>query len=137
MASEEPRLVAFKRDDPIVIGSAAPESMQDIDNMKKFGDQVLGIVNKYPGLNLMLTFERVEYLSSAALTELIRIHDVLSKQKGQLTLGGLSQDMYKVFEVTKLDQMFGLSPGEDVGSSIQRFKATVQRDLDPLREEPR
>ena len=105
--------------------------------MKKFGDQVIGIVNKYPGLKLMLTFERVDYLSSAALTELIRINDALSKQKGRLTLGGLSGDMYKVFEVTKLDQLFGLSPGEDVGTSIQRFKATVQGDLNPLRDGPR
>ena len=137
MATDGPHLVAFKRDDPIVIGSAAPESMADVDAMKKFGDQVIGVVNKYPGLKLILTFERVEYLSSAALTELIRINDVLAQQNGQLTLGGLSAEMYKVFEVTKLDQLFGLSPGEDVGASVQRFKASVQGDFDPLRDSPK
>ena len=125
MTSESSALVAFRRDAPIVIGTAAPGSMQDLDSMKKFGDQVAGIVKKHPGLNLLLSFEKVEFLSSAALTELIRINDLLTKQQGHLSLCGLSPDMYKVFEITKLDKLFGLNRDEDVAASIQRFKLAV------------
>lgn len=125
MTSESSPLVAFRRDAPIVIGTAAPESMQDLDSMKKFGDQVAGVVEEHPGLNLLLSFEKVEFLSSAALTELIRINDLLTKQKGRFSLCGLSPDMYKVFEITKLDKMFGLNRDEDVAASIQRFKSAV------------
>ena len=125
MASEASPLVTFRRDAPIVIGTASPESMQDLASMKRFGDQVVGIVKKHPGLNLMLSFEKVEYLSSAALTELIRINDLLTEEKGHFSLCGLSPDMYKVFEITKLDKLFGLNWDEDVATSIQRFKLAV------------
>ena len=125
MTSESTPLVVFRRDEPIVIGTAAAESMQNLDSMKKFGDQVAGIVKKHPGLNLMLSFEKVEFLSSAALSELIRINDLLSEEKGHLSLCGLSPDMYKVFEITKLDKLFGLNRDEDVATSILRFKSAV------------
>lgn len=125
MASEASPLVMFRRDAPIVIGTAAPESMHDLASMKRFGDQVVGIVKKHSGLNLMLSFEKVEYLSSAALTELIRINDLLTEEKGHFSLCGLSPDMYKVFEITKLDKLFGLNWDEDVATSIQRFKLAV------------
>ena len=125
MTSESSALVAFRRDAPIVIGTAAPESMQDLDHMKKFGDQVVGIVKKHPGLNLLLSFEKVEFLSSAALSELIRINDSLTELKGHFSLCGLSPEMYKVFEITKLDKLFGLNRDENVAASIQRFKLAV------------
>ena len=103
----------------------APESMQDQDSMKRFGDYVARVVKEHPGLNLMLSFEKVEYLSSAALSELIRLNDLLTEEKGHLSLCGLSPDMYKVFEITKLDKLFGLNRDEDVATSIQRFKSAV------------
>jgi anti-sigma B factor antagonist len=100
--------VRFRRDAPLVIGDVDPEGTGDLDRIKAFGDQVVSAVSPHKGLALLLNFENVSYLSSAALTELIRIRETVRKNGGALRLCGLSQDIYKVFEITKLDGDFGV-----------------------------
>lgn len=99
--------------------------MADISQMRTFGDQVVSAVSKHKGLALLLNFQRVTYLSSAALTEIIRIREAVRGNGGALRLCGLSPDIYKVFEITKLDRDFGVRRDETAEHSIARFKQDI------------
>jgi len=125
MANDKPRYARFKPDKPVVIGLVHPESMTTIEHMKAFGDEVVAVAKKHARLPLILNFEQVEFLSSAALSELIRIRDAVESNGGALRLCGVSKEMYKVFDVTKLADDFHLRERESPAEAIARFKQDV------------
>ena len=100
--------------------------------MKRFGDYVVQVVKKHPGLPLMLNFERVAYLSSAALTELLRVKEKLDASSGALRVCGLSSEIYKVFEITKLDRVFEARRDEAPATAMDRFR----KDVDLAQRKP-
>ena len=103
--SEQP-LVRFEERGLITIGHIEAASVLDALNVSTFGEQVLQHVRKHPGGNLLLDFQRVKYLSSAVLTELLRASKACKDGGGELRLCGLNRDIHKVFEITNLDKMF-------------------------------
>ena len=123
--SEQPAYVRFRRDAPVVIGDVEPASLNDPTHMRSFGDEVISAVSRHKGLALLLNFEKVSYLSSAALTEIIRIREAVRANGGALRLCGLSPEIYKVFEITKLDGDFGVRANEATAHSIARFKRDI------------
>lgn len=125
MAEDTPTYVRFKRDDPIVIGVVDPISMQDMSHMRGFADQAASVVKRRPGTALLLDFERIAFVSSAALSELIRIKEAAEGADGTLRICGVSPEIAKVFEITKLDGAFGLKAGEPPVEAARRFKADV------------
>ncbi len=120
--TDQPVYVRYRRDAPLVIGDVAPEGMADLKRMSAFGDSVVAAVSKHAGVALLLNFERITYLSSAALTELIRIRETVRGNGGALRLCGLSPDIYKIFEITKLDGDFSVRANESPAEAAARFK---------------
>jgi len=87
-------------------------------------------IESSPGVNLLLNFENVDYLSSAVLTELLRINKAIQEVQGQLRLCGVSKVIMEVFQITNLDKMFTIYH-DDVSGGLRRF----QRSLEVAAEE--
>ncbi|MBX7256056.1 MAG: STAS domain-containing protein [Candidatus Hydrogenedentes bacterium] len=102
----EQQLLRFEERGVITIGHIDAASVLDALNVTQFGKEVLEYATAHPGLNLLLDFQRVQYLSSTVLTELLRIHQVCKDSGGGLRLCGLNKDIQRVFEITNLDKMF-------------------------------
>lgn len=120
----EESLVHYEQDGPITVGLIKATSVLDAANVDRFGNDVMQYVKKHPNANLLLDFQHVDYLSSAVLTELIRIHNILEERKGQLRLCDLNRDIRKVFEITNLDKMFVIYDA-DAAQSVKRFKRSL------------
>ncbi|MFO8061081.1 MAG: STAS domain-containing protein [Bacillota bacterium] len=103
--------------------------MLDAVNVTQFGNEVLEFVKKHPGINLMLNFANVDYLSSAVLTELLRINQAVQDARGSLRLCGLKNEVRKVFEITNLDKIFTIYG--DYQQALKRF----ERSLDVAEQE--
>jgi anti-anti-sigma factor len=125
MAEDARRFVRFRKDMPVVVGLTQPEAMANLENLKAFGDEVVAVARKHARLPLILDLESVGYLSSAALSELIRIREAVTSNGGTFRLCGVTEPMYKVFDVTKLAGEFELRADESSGEAVERFK----RDL--------
>jgi anti-anti-sigma factor len=54
---------------------------------------------------VLLDFERVEYLSSAIITELIRTQKALAKDGGSMAACRLDKRIAEVFSITRIDQV--------------------------------
>jgi anti-anti-sigma factor len=65
-------------------------------------------------LTVLLDFSQVEYLDSASLKVILRLHGVLKKRGGSLTLCGLPTTLAEVFRITKLDQHFSVKESVEV-----------------------
>ena len=117
--------VEYEEHGPITVGRVLATSVLDAANVSQFGTQVLRYVQERSGMNLLLDFTGVGYLSSAVLTELIRIQHAHSNTKGSLRLCALNKDIRKVFAITNLDQVFVIDD-IGVGESIKRFQRSLK-----------
>lgn len=122
MAQEQ--AVSFKESGPISVGIIQTPSVLDALNVTQFGNEVLSHIHGRPGINLLLDFERVNYLSSAVLTELLRINEAVQEAGGRLRLCALNQDIRKVFEITNLDRIFVIYGAPD--EAEERFRRSLQ-----------
>jgi len=120
-------LLQFKQDGVITVATVVTTNMLDSLTVSEFGDELVNYVQAHPKVKLLLDFENVDFLTSAALSELIRINEAATRVRGIVRLCGLSKDIQKVFKITKLDEMFALNPDDDVEVSVTKFKRLVER----------
>lgn len=106
-------LVEFGERGAITVGVVQAGSVLDALNVAQFGSIVLAYVKRHPGLRLLLDFHHVGYLSSAVLTELLRINQTCREMGGELRLCALNDDIRKVFEITNLNKMFTIYGAAD------------------------
>ena len=128
--SSDATLVSFDVQGSVTVGTIDNASMLDGMTVTDFGNEVVGYVGSHPATNLLLNFAHVQYLSSAALTELIRINDACVGGKGSLRVCNVSKDIQKVFKITNFDKLFEIHD-EELSEALRRF----QRSVDLTREE--
>jgi anti-anti-sigma factor len=130
-------LVRFRDDAPLLIGDVSADLTADANLLAEFREQVIsrvGAASESGPVALLLDFKQVNYMSSLALSELIRIRETLQGKGGVLRLCGLSPDAYTVFTLTKLDDEFSVRSGEDIEISAARLKQdlALSPSLKPL-----
>ncbi len=126
MPSAQETLVSYRDDGPITVGTVAKSTMLDGSVVARFGGEVLKQLQGRTGVHLLLDFAHVEYLSSAALSELIKINDYIVGSGGSMRVCGLTPDIYKVFQITRFDKAFDIHAGEAANQAVVRFKRALQ-----------
>jgi len=94
----------------------------DEANIQEIGDELTQLVTKDHRIKLLLNFENVEYLSSAALGKLISLHKRVREHNGQLKLCGIRPEIYEVFKITKLNLLFEIYDDEEL--ALKTFKGS-------------
>jgi len=116
--------VAFEKQGAITVATIKATRVLDALNVTEFGQELLKYVNEHPATNLLINFEHVHYLSSAVLTELLRIKEALESTNGSLRLCALNKDIRRVFEITNLDKIFTIY--DDPSTAPQRYERSLQ-----------
>ena len=80
--------------------------------IQELGDELFGLVEKDKRKNLLLNFSGVEFLSSAALNKLIVLDKRIKTAGGKLQLCSLKPEIFEVFAVTRLNQLFAIKRTE-------------------------
>jgi anti-sigma B factor antagonist len=78
----------------------------------ELGEELLALVEKEQRKNLLLNFAGVEFLSSAALNKLIILDKRIKALGGKLQLSNLRPEIFEVFAVTRLTQLFSIKKTE-------------------------
>jgi len=134
--SKDDPLVEFDLRGDIHVGVICKPSVLSAGNVGTFGEEVLTYVNTHPKLNLVLSFENVDYLSSAVLTELLRIKKAVDALEGRMRLAGVGQMIREIFAITNLDQVFTMD-SDSVDAAIRRFHRAMEVEAqDALWQEP-
>ncbi|MFH1300492.1 MAG: STAS domain-containing protein [Planctomycetota bacterium] len=87
--------------------------MLDESNIQIIGTQLFGLVDEDGRKKIILDFSNVEYLSSAALGKLITLDKKVKKAKGKLKLCSIRPDIYEVFAITRLNQLFDIAETQE------------------------
>jgi anti-sigma B factor antagonist len=91
----------------------------DEQNIQIIGEQLFSLVDESGRRKLLLNFGNVEYLSSAALGKLVTLNKKVSQAQGRLALCSIDPQIYEVFKITKLNQLFHIYDEEQ--AALQSF----------------
>src|SRR5881394_2768579 len=99
----------------ITVVNFVDKKILDEQNIQMIGDDLFRLVDELGRRKLLLNFSNVEFMSSAALGKLIRLHQRLNQVGGKLILCGISKGIMEIFEITKLDKMLTIVKDEQTG----------------------
>jgi len=85
----------------------------------QIGERLSELANEYNPPKILLDFEKVDHLSSAALGMLITLSRQLKDRQGQLVLANINAQIYEVFKITKLNKLFNIQNSTE--EAIQAF----------------
>lgn len=105
MAGQDSRL-RVKRGDGVVQVEFVDRNILDEGNIQTIGDEIGSLIEAEATPKLVISFENVEHLSSAALGTLITINNKVRAKGGQLRLSNIDPQIYEVFTITRLNKLF-------------------------------
>ena len=80
--------------------------------IQELGRELEGLVETDGKTYLLLNFDNVEFLSSAALGKLIKLNTTVKKSGGQLKMSNIRPEIYEVFAITRLNKFFEICEDE-------------------------
>lgn len=102
---EEQAILTFLTEGPITVGHIDSDVL-DATNVKDFGLEVQKVMQDHDNVHFLLDFEKVTYISSAALSELIHLYRISRSNNGDVRLCDVSKQIMTAFEITNLNKMF-------------------------------
>jgi anti-sigma B factor antagonist len=118
--------IDFSEQPPITIGNVVQTDVLDGSNVLEFGTQALDYISEHSTKQFLISFENVRYMSSAALTELLRINQAIRENKGTVRLCGMNQDIQNIFKITNLEKLFVIHENENLQAAASRFKRSLE-----------
>lgn len=92
----------------------------DSGSIEQLGEELNSLVTVEKLNKILLNFDSVEFMSSAALNKLISLNSKVKAAAGRLKLCCLRADIKEVFTITRLDRVFDLRKTE--AEAIEAFK---------------
>lgn len=122
MDAAKPRITVEYADSATVLAFADERILEESD-IQELSRAVLGVVDQAERMNLILDFGRVRFLSSAVLGLLIRVNKRICERGGRLRLCGIHPDIYDVFRITRLTEVFDIR--DDRQGALRDLAATA------------
>ena len=119
MTNEQQRLLVEPVNEVTVVTFKDKKILDEVV-IQEIGDALFDLVDKQYKTKLLLNFESVEYLSSAALGKLITLNKRIKEENGELKLCNIIPEIYEVFRITKLNRLFEIF--DDMDQALRRFK---------------
>jgi anti-sigma B factor antagonist len=117
MATSESRL-KVTREGSIIEVQFRDRNILDEANIQQIGEEIKQLIERESKPRLVINFQDVDHLSSAALGTLITINKQIRSVGGQLRLCNIDQQIYQVFVITKLNKLF------EIQDTVQQARAS-------------
>lgn len=104
-------------------------SLSEEDNIEHLGQELTKLVDQFGCRLLVVNFEIVTLITSAALGKFIALHRNLHRREGRLALCGVTDMMADVLNATKLDEYFRVTTTVD--------EAVAMLTAEPVSESPK
>ena len=104
----------------VTVVELADRKILDEINITQIGEQLNSLVAQSRKPKMLLDFTSVAHMSSSALGMLITLHKRVREKHGELKLCGIQPAIYEVFVITRLNEIFHISPSRQ--EAISSFK---------------
>ena len=101
-----PSRLRVQEQDGVTCIEFVDRNILDEANIQQIGEEISAIVDSQSSPKVLISFENVDHLSSAALGTMITINNKIRTKDGQLRLANIDPQIYEVFVITKLNKLF-------------------------------
>ena len=108
----EHRRVKLTEAGDITVVRFVDRKILDAASIQELGEELFALLEQDGRKNLLLNFENVEFLSSAALNKLIILDKKAKVCGGRLKFSDLRPEIREVFVITRLTQLFDICDSE-------------------------
>jgi len=109
----ELRQISVEEKSDVSVVRFANEKIIDPLEIQEMGEELRGLVENDNRSALLLNFDGVKFLSSAALGKLIKLDQVVKQNDGRLKLSNIRADLFDVFKITNLHNVFDIRDTEE------------------------
>lgn len=102
----------------VTIARFVDQRITDDLSLKQFGDELSSLASSGEHKKLLLNFENVEFLSSAALGKLISVKKKAAQSGTRLILCSIRPVPFQSFEITNLDKVFEIADDQEAAFSM-------------------
>ena len=107
MNQAEPKII-IEYEGKVTIAILTEEKiLQEVD-IRGLKNSILSLIDQVSGINLIINFCNVKFLTSSALGLLIRVLKKMRETGGKLKLCSIDPKIYEVFTITRLDKVFDI-----------------------------
>ena len=89
-------------------------------NIDKIGEDLFSLVDELSRHQILLKFSNVELMEASMLGKLITLNKKVLAAGGKLVMCNIADDIYEVFEITRLNKLFHIVENEQDG--LQAFE---------------
>ena len=108
MAAIKPRISVEYAGNATIVTFTDEKILEEKD-IKALQESIMSVIESASGgINLILDFGNVRFLSSAVLGLLIRISKRIYERDGQLRLCNINPKIYEIFKITRLTKTFDI-----------------------------
>lgn len=106
------RHISVDHVDDICVVRLLDNRIVDDINIHELGNELFSLVEGGGYTKLLLNFEAVDFLSSAALGKLIMLYKKISMRTGALKFSNITPDIRELFTIMNLDRIFDIRQNE-------------------------
>jgi len=111
--------IEVKKVADVTIATTLDMKLNDDMSIQEWGDQLIALLNDSACKKLLVSFERVLFMSSSALRALITLNKKAKEINAVLLLCGIDDNIMEAFRITRLDSVFHIKKNED--EAVQSF----------------
>lgn len=106
---QEPSRIKVEYGHEVTFVTFVDERIVDEELINEIRESLEPVIEKSESCKLILNFSNVKFMTSALLGLLVRVHKRVCESGGRLQLSNLDANLYRIFEITKLTQVFDIS----------------------------
>jgi anti-sigma B factor antagonist len=106
---QEPSKIKVEYGTDVTIVTFADERIVDEEQIRELQELLEPVIEKNQDGKLILNFSNVNFMTSALLGLLVRIHKRVCESGGRLQLSNLDSNLRRVFEITQLTKVFDIT----------------------------
>jgi len=99
----------------VTVATTLDMKLNDDLSIQEWGEQLIARLDDAQCKKLLVSFERVLFMSSSALRALITLNKKAKEAGAALVLCGIDDNIMEAFRITRLDSVFQIKKNEDEG----------------------
>jgi len=106
------RRIDVSKTNDVTVVKFVDKKILDEAGIQELGGELFSLVEQDNRRSILLNFENVDFLSSAALGKLITLDRKVKQAQGRLKMSNIRPEILEVFQVTKLNKVFDIRAEE-------------------------
>ena len=105
MNQTEPK-ISIEYEGNVTVAILTEEKILQEADIQGLENSIMALIEQVSGINLIINFCNVKFLTSSALGLLIRVIKKMHETGGKLKLCSIDPKIFEVFTITRLDKVF-------------------------------